>query len=171
MPAPNHMVAFASKSEISAFDFSTWPNGTPVACLENKSWYFLDKSSSAVADSENVLTSASGRFIKDRATSSFSTAKPSITPLFIGQELTVLLNVGTPTERFLYYIAIGINSSSDWKIVSGSVINAPDTPQFYTFSPEFIGQEWNDNFNGNYYKAVDLGNGLVWSNLGIVVGT
>lgn len=170
MPNPYHMVTFATKTDISAFDFSTWPDGTPVACLENKSWYFLDKSSSATVDSENVLTSTSGRFIKDRVTS-FATVKPSIIPAFVGQELTVLLNVGTPTERFLYYIATGTNSPTDWKIAGGSAINAPDTPNFYTFSPEFTGQEWNDNFNGSYYKAVDFGNGLVWSNLGIVLGT
>ena len=170
MPAPNHMVAFATKSEISAFDFSGWPNGTPVACLENKAWYFLDTSSSATADSENVLTSASGRFIKDRATS-FSTAKPSTAPLFVGQELTVLLDAGTITQRLIKYIATNTSSVGGWVITAGSAVNANDTPSFYSMSPDFIGQEWNDNFNFNYYKAVDYGNGLEWANIGAVIGT
>ena len=171
MPAPNHMVAFASKSEISAFDFSDWPNGTPVACLENKSWYFLDKSSSAVADSENVLTSVSGKFVKDRATS-FATAKPSTAPLFVGQELTVLLDTGTITQRLIRYVAINTTSSaSGWVATGGSAVHADDSPSFYGIVPDFIGQEWNDDFNRNYYKAVDYGNGLEWANIGATAGT
>ena len=170
MPAPNHMVAFNTKAEISAFDFSTWPNGTPVACLENKSWYFLDKSSSATADSENVLTSASGRFIKDRETS-FSTSLPSTAPLFIGQELTVLLDAGTITQRLIRYVAINTSSVSGWVATGGSTINADDSPSFYGIVPDFIGQEWNDNFGFNYYKAVDYGNGLEWANIGATTGT
>lgn len=166
MPNPYHMVTFATKADISAFDFSTWPDGTPVFCKETNSWFVLDTSSTATADGENVLTSASGRLLKQTAKiqNTFTTSVPTAAPQFIGERLTVRLS--SPLERTIEYLAIGTTSSADWIITGGSPIDSDDTPVFYGFSPDYVGQIYSDSLTPATHISTRNNNGdLVWLNV------
>lgn len=165
MPNPYHMVTFATKTDISAFDFSTWPDGTPVFCKETNSWFVLDTLSTATVDGENVLTSASGRLLKQTAEiqNKFTTSIPTTTPQYVGEKLTVVLDQGTVLQRTVEYLAIGTTSSADWLITGGSSIDSDDTPGFYGFSPDYVGQIYSDSFTpATHISTRDNNGNLVW---------